>query len=331
MNGLARARRWFSDELRFDQLALGAAIVTLLMIVIGAITRVSESGMGCGTYWPSCNGRIVPEFKDAATIIEFGHRLFALLVGIFALAVIVKAWQRRHDSRVFIPAAVGFALYFVQSGLGAITVALNNEWVSVLLHLGNSMLLLSCYLVLWVNARQLGAGDEAIGAARLPLVELLLTTALAFVVALVGAAVAGNNATKACVGWPLCAGQVWPADQGPLQMLNMLHRIAAGALGIMLALLLVQAVRGGVSRTSRSLLLVALALYLTQAALGALVVLVPAREWLIIVRSLHVLFAAATWSVMVIVSTVSWLQLPLTSGAASQMGPVGAPSATTSS
>ncbi len=86
MNRLARTRRWFFDELRLDQLALGAAIVTLLMIVIGAITRVSESGMGCGTYWLSCNGHIVPEFKDAATVIEFGHRVFALLVGIFALA-----------------------------------------------------------------------------------------------------------------------------------------------------------------------------------------------------------------------------------------------------
>src|SRR5260221_13957948 len=94
----------------YTRLALAAAIVTFLMIVIGAITRVSESGMGCGTYWPSCNGHIVPEFKDTATVIEFGHRLFALLVGLFALAVVVRAWrQHRHEPRLFVPAALGFA------------------------------------------------------------------------------------------------------------------------------------------------------------------------------------------------------------------------------
>jgi heme A synthase len=328
MNRLARARHWFFDELRMDRLARWAAVVTLLMILIGAITRVTESGMGCGTHWPDCNGRIVPEFKDVETVIEFGHRLFALLVGIFALAVVVKAWrQYRHEPRILVPAAVGFVLYFVQSALGMITVKLNNAWVSVTLHLANSMLLLACYLVLWVNARQPRA--ETTSKAHLPLSELLLTTALTFFVALIGAAVAGNNATKACVGWPLCAGQIWPAEQGPLQMLNMLHRMAAGTLGIMLVLLLIQTVRGGIDRASRNLLIVALGLYVAQAALGAFVVVVDGREWLIVVRSLHVVFAAATWSVMVIVSTVAWLQLPLKNAVASQREPVGAPSATT--
>ncbi len=313
----------------FVRLALGAAIVTFLMIVIGAITRVSESGMGCGTYWPSCNGLIVPEFKDTATVIEFGHRLFALLVGLFALAVIVQAWRKyRHEPRIFIPAAAGFALYFVQSGLGAITVALNNEWVSVLLHLGNSMLLLTCYLALWAAARGLGTSDEG---ARLPLVEVLFTAVLTFVVAMIGAGVAGNSATKACVGWPLCAGQIWPVEQGPLQVLNMLHRLAVGALGVMLVVLLIQALRTHVTRTSRNAVIIALALYLIQAALGAAVVLVYGREWLVVVRSLHVTFAAATWAVMVIVSAISWLQLPSIRVTASQTGPVGASSATISS
>ncbi len=315
----------FTADRGFARLVLYAAIVTLLMIVIGAITRVSESGMGCGTYWPDCNGRLIPEFKDAATIIEFGHRLFALLVGLFALAVIVQAWRRhRYDPSLMIPSALGFVLYFVQSGLGAITVRLNNQWVSVLLHLGNSMLLLACYLIAWVNARRLGADDSA---PRLPLAELLATTALTFVVALVGAAVAGNSATKACVGWPLCAGQVWPAEQGPLQLLNMLHRIVAGSLGLLLILLVIQSLRGG--PMMRRVLWAALALYLAQAALGALVVLVNGREILVVVRSLHVVFAAATWSVMVIASSIAWLQQSLIR--VNRSAPVGMRSVTTSS
>ncbi|MCC7445887.1 MAG: COX15/CtaA family protein [Anaerolineae bacterium] len=315
--------------MKLDRLAFGAVIATLLMIVIGAITRVTDSGMGCGTHWPLCNGHIVPEFGSMAVVIEYGHRLFALLVGLFAVAVLVQAWRHnRRESHVLYPAIAAFFLYFVQSGLGAITVKLYNQWVSVLLHLGNSMLLLAAFLVVWVKARKLGEGK---GPSKIPLVELLLTTVLSMIVALVGASVAGNNAAKACVGWPLCAGQIWPAEQGPLQLLNMLHRLAAGSLGIMLVLLIIQAARSGANSTLRRALVVAFGIYLLQAALGALVVLINTPELLGTVRALHVLFAASTWSVMIIASAIGWSQQPLVRVTTSQSAPIPAPSATTSS
>src|SRR5258706_4617238 len=104
---------------RFNQIVVGAAVSTFLMIVIGAITRVSESGMGCGTYWPSCNGRLIPEFADTATIIEFGHRLFALLVGLFALAVLIMAWRGyRNVPQVMYPTGAGLVWYAVPMRLG---------------------------------------------------------------------------------------------------------------------------------------------------------------------------------------------------------------------
>src|SRR5260221_6573684 len=81
----------------YTRLALAAAIVTFLMIVIGTITRVSESGMGCGTYWPTCNRHIVPEFENTAVVIEIGHRLFAGVVAIGALALLVQAFRRHRD------------------------------------------------------------------------------------------------------------------------------------------------------------------------------------------------------------------------------------------
>ncbi|MEP7285848.1 MAG: COX15/CtaA family protein, partial [Chloroflexota bacterium] len=91
----------------FVRLALGAAIAIFVLIIIGAITRVSGSGMGCGTDWPDCNGAIVPEFKNIAVVIEFGHRVFALLIGLFALAVLVQAIRlHRHEPRLLIPAVV---------------------------------------------------------------------------------------------------------------------------------------------------------------------------------------------------------------------------------
>lgn len=338
----------------FARLTLGAASVTFLMITIGAITRVSESGMGCGVYWPSCNGKLLPEFVNAAVVIEFSHRIFALIVGGFSLAVTVQAWRfygptiegksrigawlvsiqvkdRVSQPRILILAGLGLILYFVQSGLGAVTVASSNQWLTVLLHLGNSMLLLACYLVLWVAIRRIGAVENmAQPMATLPLIEVILAAALSFNVALIGAAVAGNVATKACVGWPLCAGQLWPSDEGPLQMLNMLHRLVVGGLGIILILMVIQG-RGLHNRTLYRALHVAFGLFFVQAALGAMVVLIPNREWLVVARSLHVTFAAATWSAIVIVSAIAWQQQLPNRQSVNRSSRAGVPSATTSS
>lgn len=319
----------------FARLALWAALVTLAMIVIGAVTRVTESGMGCGPYWPSCNGHIIPEFYDMTVVIEFGHRLFALIVGVFTVLVGVRAWRRFRDvPMVFVPSMVAVALFFVQSGLGAVTVALYNQWVSVMLHLAVAMFLLAAFLVAWVNARYVEASspEALVGTAQarivLPPSEVFLATALSFVVAMVGAAVAGTNATRACVGWPLCDGAVWPADQGPLQMLHMLHRLVVAGLGLLLLLMIFQA-RVGVGKWMRQALLVAGGLFLAQSALGALIVLVDSRELLTAVRAVHVLFAASTWAAMIVVSTVAWLQL--LPNAEKKTLPVGVSSATTSS
>lgn len=319
----------------FPRLALWAALVTLAMIVIGAVTRVTESGMGCGPYWPSCNGHIIPEFEDMTVVIEFGHRLFALVVGVFTVLVGVRAWRRYRDMpMVFVPAMVAVALFFVQSGLGAVTVALYNQWVSVMLHLAVAMFMLAAFLVAWINARYVEAISPAalIGTAKarivLPPNEVFLAAALSFVVAMVGAAVAGTNATRACVGWPLCDGALWPADQGPLQMLHMLHRLAVGGMGLLLLLMVFQA-RAGVGTLMRQALFMAGGLYLAQSALGALIVLVDARELLTGVRAVHVLLAASTWAAMVVASTVAWLQLLPNVG--KKTLPVGVSSATTSS
>jgi cytochrome c oxidase assembly protein subunit 15 len=323
---------------RFVQLAAGTSVVTFLMIIIGAITRVTESGMGCGPYWPSCNGHLIPAFEDITVVIEYGHRLFALLVGIFALATFVQAWRKyRSNTRILYPAAVGFALFFVQSGIGALTVAVYNQWVSVLIHLATAMCMLAAFVVTWVNARQLLTAPqqdtEDTARVYLPPVEVMLAAGLSFVVALVGAAVAGTNATKACIGWPLCSGEVFPINQGPLQVLNMVHRIVAGGLGLLLVLMLIQT-SSGAARQMRNVLLAALACYLVQSALGASVVLIDNRDWLVISRALHVTFAALTWAIMIAASAISsnilWLQRLPNAGIEKPIQQVAASSATTS-
>ncbi|MCH7779099.1 MAG: COX15/CtaA family protein, partial [Gemmatimonadetes bacterium] len=56
-------------------LAFVASGASYLLIVLGGWVRISGSGLGCGDDWPLCNGRIIPQLSDMATLIEWAHRL----------------------------------------------------------------------------------------------------------------------------------------------------------------------------------------------------------------------------------------------------------------
>src|SRR2546429_10021619 len=80
---------------RFKRLAWLAATCTYLLIILGAIVRITGSGLGCGEHWPLCNGRLLPPL-DVPTLIEYGHRLAAAAVSVLVAALAAYArWVRR--------------------------------------------------------------------------------------------------------------------------------------------------------------------------------------------------------------------------------------------
>ena len=91
-NGLAPTRR-FS---RFSQFAWGVLVYNLAVILWGALVRATSSGAGCGGHWPLCNGDALPQFAQAATVIEFTHRVMSGLALLSTVALYV--WARRASS-----------------------------------------------------------------------------------------------------------------------------------------------------------------------------------------------------------------------------------------
>jgi heme A synthase len=275
------------------------------LIVFGAVVRVTDSGLGCGEHWPLCNGTIFPPLDNITAWIEWLHRLFAALIGLFGLMTLtlaVRNYQTGRAKRFALGSTIVAAvLFLVQSALGALVVILQLPPTMVALHLGTAMLLLAALLVGFTAAThkpETAYGSDGVS------VLAYTTTALSFIIILTGALVRGSGATLACVDWPLCNGSVLPVDQGQLALIHMFHRFAVLALGVTLALLLWQLWSNRRDTRLKQLAVWSLVAYLTQAGVGALFVLTSAAPlW----GAVHVGLAAATWALLVVLSTVEFL------------------------
>lgn len=284
----------------FAPLAMTTALLTIGLIVFGAVVRVTDSGLGCGNHWPLCNGTIFPPLDNLTAWIEWLHRLFALLIGLFGLVTLTLAIRayRRQNRRVLTATVAAALLFLVQSMLGAIVVVLELPPTFVTLHLGTAMLLLAALLSAALYATyQPEARTPKDGFTTL----VYVTTALSLVIILTGALVRGSGATLACTDWPLCNGQALPFQQGQLQVIHMLHRFAVAALGLALLLVVWSAFKNRRKGSARLLAVGALIAYLTQAGIGAMYVLSGASPlW----GAAHVGFAAATWALLVSLSVI---------------------------
>ncbi len=287
----------------FPVLALTTALLTIGLVVFGAVVRVTDSGLGCGNQWPLCNGTLIPPMDNMTAWIEWLHRLFAVLIGLFGLVTLVVAIRayRHHDTRVLTITIIAAVLFALQSALGAIVVVLDLPPTAVTLHLGTAMLLLGALLVAGVAG---GYQPKRIYGRDSFSMLAYTTTALSLVVILSGALVRGSGATLACTDWPLCNGEVLPFSQGALASIHFMHRLMVLALGVALLLTTLAALRSGRDTRLKVLTLLAAGLYLAQAGVGAMyVVSAAAPVW----GAAHVGMAAATWSLLVIVSTFETL------------------------
>lgn len=121
------------DSYRF--LVYGNVICIYATIVIGGYVASTNSGLACPD-WPTCQGQLIPDFTTKV-IIEYSHRLVALLAGFFFLAVMVMTWLKfRANPTLVATVSVGFLLLVAQILLGMVAVESSLEPVIVAVHLG---------------------------------------------------------------------------------------------------------------------------------------------------------------------------------------------------
>lgn len=211
------------------RLALVAVGLCLVVVILGAWTRLVDAGLGCPD-WPGCYGfagipmseqRIeVAEmrFPDAPVEVdkawpEMVHRYFAGTLGLVILALAIFAWRRREapGQPVALPLLL-LGVVIVQAAFGAWTVTLKLWPQVVTAHLLGGFLTLS---LLWLLCLKLGWRRPHPGSDMAAALSRLRPWAIAGIVLLVaqialGGWVSANYAALACPDFPTCQGRWWP-------------------------------------------------------------------------------------------------------------------------
>ncbi len=218
-----------SDRDKYRKLVWVTLFLTFDLIMFGAFTRLSDSGLGCPD-WPGCYGQANPwqahshiSAAEAAlpggpvTVmkawVEMIHRYFAMAVGVLIIALLASAWRmwRKSTPRLarLSPKFPALLLGFVclQGAFGAWTVTMKLQPVIVTIHLLLGMTLLA--LLCWLAARQTDHSPVAPSAVMLRVPAALGLALLAIQIAL-GGWVSTNYAALACADFPLCHGALVP-------------------------------------------------------------------------------------------------------------------------
>src|SRR5512143_765598 len=142
---------YFVPPSRFRKLTLFTAIMTYALVVLGGIVRVTGSGLGC-LDWPLCTQPLPDDFIKPA--LEMGHRFVAAFVTVLIVVIAVTAWRGyRKEKWIFRASLAGVGVIFVQIILGAITVLMQNQPITVVFHFGAALAMLACALIVATAAR----------------------------------------------------------------------------------------------------------------------------------------------------------------------------------
>ena len=284
----------------FRRLVFASLGATVVLVALGGLVRATKSGLGCGTDWPACQGKLVPTLATRPEVIEFSHRATAMVVGLLIAALAFVAVRRLRDDRRIRAASLGaLALVIFQALLGAAVVKAELERVVVVAHLvaAMSLLALLVYLAGLATARTTGLD----GAVDRGLSRRIAGTALAVLALLV----VGSLASTRDIGpsWPLVDGVLVPDLTVETFALHWLHRALAGIVGV-----LVFAVAIGVVRRKAEMPAAARFAHAAAGLFAVEVLIGAANLWTdlnAVVVALHLTTGALIWASFAAMATLT--------------------------
>ena len=282
----------------------------VLVILWGALVRATGSGAGCGNHWPLCNGQVIPQSPQIATIIEFTHRAMTggtifLIIGL--LVWTFRATPRGHLARI--AAVASTVLLINEAFLGALLVKLGyvvndqspGRFIVLPIHLANTLLLLAALtLTAGFLARNLQRRNLRVD--RSLLVMALLGLAASILVGVSGSLAALGDTLFPSTSLSAAMAQDFAASSNWLIRLRWIHPASAFVAGAFVQLLIVRSLLRPLPKYVRTLAITTGALLLSQIAIGFADVLLLAPTWMQIV---HLLGADLYWIALVLLSSAT--------------------------
>lgn len=231
------------------RVALLAVFLAVVVVLLGAFTRLQEAGLGCPD-WPTCYGHFWVPNTDAEihaanqafshapvetdkTWPEQIHRIFAAGLGVLAIVLVVLAIKHRRCPEQPIRLPLFLLCFIVLQGLfGMWTVTLLLWPQVVTAHLLGGFTMLS---LLWLLLQRLANVRWVLKPAeieRLLRVRSLALLTLFVVIAQIflGGWTSSNYAALACPDFPTCHG-VWVPHMDLQQGFNVFQHIGPNYLG----------------------------------------------------------------------------------------------------
>jgi len=233
---------------RLPTLLVAALAMVFLLVVWGGIVRLSGSGLAIPD-WPLAEGKLLPK-PHPNVLIEFGHRVLAMLVGFTTLAIAIIVFRtREYRAKVGVLTVAALIALALQVFMGGRVVLEELPVDRVVAHL---LLAFTFFGILLMMTLRVTGGDpaaaDASGAAapvRDPRARLLarfahLAAGAVFLQAGLGAWVSSSGASLACPDFPTCQGKWLPPMTG-LVGIHYAHRLGAYAIVLLVLGLLVAA------------------------------------------------------------------------------------------
>lgn len=214
---------------RLQALTVLVLFLTFDLVMFGAFTRLTDSGLGCPD-WPGCYGNASPSgahseiskaqeamptgpVTHAKAWIEMIHRYLAMAIGVLLVSLTAATWaQRRRGAAVSIwwPAAT-LAWICLQGAFGALTVTMKLFPAIVTLHLLGGVVLLALLCRQAVSYAHAHSGAAPAPIAPSLRAWLFAGLTLLWLQVALGGWVSTNYAVLACTHFPTCQGSWWPA------------------------------------------------------------------------------------------------------------------------
>lgn len=275
-------------------LSIVSVIGMIFILLGGALVTKTDSGAGCGSSWPLCNGELFPSDITAELIIEYSHRLVSSTIGVTVLLLSVFAWiELGHIREVKFLSFLSVFFLIFQGLIGAAAVMWGQSDFVLALHFGISLISFASILLLTLLIFEI---DQKLDTDKLYIkkafrVEIYLLSIFTIIVVYTGALVRHVDANLVCRDWPFCLNDAPFAfgDYSFLQWIQMGHRLFAAILFIWTIMFFIKVVKE--FRNNRIMFWgwsITTALITAQVVFGALIIFTSLNLWIALLHAFFI-------------------------------------------